>query len=117
MSTYHITMDDERIEVKPEVLVGMYSSIDIKARQLAPQNVKRELIISQDGRIKNRFHLQVSNRMAPHLISAIQQHVDSESGIGVKSYFYKLQEQIMAQLLGPQEQMTAFNIRYEGKLW
>jgi hypothetical protein len=96
--TYHVTMDDEKLGIKPAVLVGMYNVIDAKARQLAPQDIKRELIISQDDRIRDRFHIQVSNRMAPHLIAAIQQQADSESGIGMKSYFYKLQEQIMAQM-------------------
>jgi hypothetical protein len=98
ISTYHVTMDDDKLGVKLEVLVGMYTAIDAKARQLAPQDIKRELIISQDGRIKSRFYIQVSNRMAPHLIAAIQKQADSESGIGMKSYFYKLQEQIMAQM-------------------
>jgi hypothetical protein len=91
-------MDDDKLGVKPEVLISMYAAIDAKARQLAPQDIKRELIVSQDGRIKGRFHIQVSNRMAPHLISAIQHQADSESGFGMKSYFYKLQEQVMSQM-------------------
>ncbi|MEW6605518.1 MAG: hypothetical protein AB1351_12645 [Thermoproteota archaeon] len=95
---YHITMDDDKTGVKPEVLVGMYSAIDAKSRQLAPQEVKSELAISQDGRIKTKFHIQVSSRMAPHLVSAIQQQADSQQGIGLKAYFYKLQEQVMAQV-------------------
>ncbi|AFU58363.1 hypothetical protein Ngar_c14270 [Candidatus Nitrososphaera gargensis Ga9.2] len=99
ISTYHVTMDDsDKLGVKPEVLVSMYTAIDAKARQLAPQDFKRELVISQDGRIKSRFYIRVSNRMAPHLIAAIQQQADSESGIGMKSYFYKLQEQLMSQM-------------------
>ncbi|HEU4606280.1 MAG TPA: hypothetical protein VFS46_08600 [Nitrososphaera sp.] len=98
ISTYHVTMDDDKLGVKPEALVGMYTAIDAKARQMAPQDVRRELIISQDGRIKTRFYIQVSNRMAPHLIAAIQQQAESESGIGMKSYFYKLQEQVMSQM-------------------
>lgn len=98
ISTYHVTMDDDKIGVKPETIVGMYTDIDAKARQMAPQDVRRELIISQDGRIKTRFYIQVSNRMAPHLIAAIQQQAESESGIGMKSYFYKLQEQVMSQM-------------------
>lgn len=98
ISTYHVTMDDDKIGVKPETIVGMYTAIDAKARQMAPQDVRRELIISQDGRIKTRFYIQVSNRMAPHLIAAIQQQAESESGIGMKSYFYKLQEQVMSQM-------------------
>ncbi|HUG96152.1 MAG TPA: hypothetical protein VMJ94_01305, partial [Nitrososphaera sp.] len=65
ISTYHVTMDDDKIGVKPETIVGMYTAIDAKARQMAPQDVRRELIISQDGRIKTRFYIQVSNRMAP----------------------------------------------------
>ncbi len=95
---YHVTMDDDKTGVKSEVLVGMYSAIDAMARQLAPQDVKRELMISQDGRIKTRFHIQVSSRMAPHLISAIQQQANTQEGIGLKSYFYKLQELVMAQM-------------------
>jgi hypothetical protein len=91
-------MDDEKLGVRSEVLVGMYAAIDGKARELAPEEIKRELMISQDGAIKSRFYVKVSSRMAPHLIAAIQQQVDSESSIGMKSYFYKLQEQIMAQM-------------------
>lgn len=98
ISTYHVTMDSDKLGVKPEVLVGMYTAIDAKARQMAPQDVRRELIISQDGRIKTRFYIQVSNRMAPHLIAVIQQHAESESWVGMKSYFYKLQEQVMSQM-------------------
>jgi len=98
VSTYHITIDDDKLGVKPEVLVGIYNSIDARARQLAPQDIRRELIVSQDGRIKSKFYIQVSNRMAPHLIAAIQQRADSESGIGMKSYFYNLQEQVMSHM-------------------
>lgn len=98
VSTYYVTMDDDKLGVKPEALVGMYAAIDSRARQQAPQQVRNELVISQDGRIKTKFYVQVSNRMAPHLIAAIQQQTDSEQGIGMKSYFYKLQEQVMAQM-------------------
>ena len=98
VSTYHVTMDDDRLEIKPDVLGGMYRAIDSKARQLAPQNVRNELAISQDRNVKTRFHIAVSNRMAPSFITAIQQHVDSEYGVGLKAYFYKLQEQIMSQM-------------------
>jgi len=91
-------MNDEKLGVKPEVLVGMYTAIDTKARQMAPQDIRRELSISQDGRIKTKFYIQVSDRMATHLIAAIQQQAVSESGIGMKSYFYKLQEEVMSQI-------------------
>lgn len=103
---YNITLNDDKTGVKPDVLVGMYSAIAAKSRQLAPQDIKRELAIFQDGRVKTTFHIQVSNRMAPHLIQAIQQQADSQQGIGLKSYFYKLQEEIMAQLLSNDEQTT-----------
>ena len=116
VSKYHVTMQDEKLGVKPEVLVGMYGIIEAKARQLAPQPVRNELVISQDNKMKNRFYIQVSNRMAPHLISAIQHQADTQQGMGLKSYFYKLQEQIMSQMFGEQEQVTTFNIKYEGKI-
>ncbi len=104
---YHITLDDDKIGVKPEVLVGMYSAIIAKSRQLAPPDIKTELAIAQDGRTKTMFHIQVSSRMAPHLIMAIQQQADSQQGIGLKSYFYKLQEQIMAQLLAGEKDVIS----------
>ena len=98
VSTYHITMDDDKLGIKPDLLVGMYSAIDGKAKQMAPQNVRGELAISQDGKIKTKFYITVSNRMAPFLITAVQQHTDSEYGIGLRTYFQKLQEQVMAQM-------------------
>jgi hypothetical protein len=98
ISTYHVTMDDDKMGVKPEVLIGMYTAIDARAKQLAPHDVKNQLLIYQDGRIKSRFHIQVSSSMAPHLISSIQQQANTQQGIGLKSYFYKLQEQVMSQM-------------------
>ncbi len=106
ISTYHVTMDDTKLGVKPEALVAMYSAINAKATQMAPHDVRRELIMSQDGRIKTRFYVQVSNRMAPHLIVAIQQQAESESGIGMKSYFHRLQEQVMSQMFSSVEQTS-----------
>ena len=116
VSKYRVSMQDENLGIKPEVLVAIYTVIDAKARQLAPQQVRNELVISQDNKMKDKFYIQVSNRMAPHLISAIQQQADAQQGMGLRSYFYKLQEQIMSQIFGPQEQVTTFNIKYEGKL-
>ncbi len=104
--------DDNKLGVKPEILVAMYTAIDAKARQLAPQEIRRELVISQDGRIKSRFYIQVSNRMAPHLIAAIQQQADSESGIGMKSYFYKMQEQVMSHIFNNDGQITPARITF-----
>ena len=106
ISTFHVTIDDMNLGVKPQVLVGLYSVIIAKAKQLAPQDFSSELIISQDGRIKTRFYLQVSNRMAPHLIVAIQQQAESESGMGMKSYFFKLQEQVMSQMFSSVEKTS-----------
>lgn len=112
VSTYHVTMDDDKLELKPDFLVKMYTAIDSKARQLAPQNVRNELAISQDGRIKTKFYITVSNRMAPHFINAVQQQINIESGIGLRSYLVKLQEQVMSQLFGAQEQ-GAINIQFD----
>ena len=107
---------DDKLGLKPEVLTGMYATIDSKARQIAPREITKELAIFQDGRVKGKFHVQVSKRMAPHLIAAIQQQAETQQGIGLRTYFCKLQELVMAQMFGPQEQVTSFNIRYEGKL-
>lgn len=116
VSTYNIIMDDDKLELKPEIIFGMYAAIDSKARELAPQGIRNELKISRDGRIKTRFYLQVSDRMAPHLLSAIQWQAESVQGGALKSYFYKLQDRVMNEMFGPQESVTTFNIRYDGKL-
>jgi hypothetical protein len=105
-------MEDDNLGLKPEFLVSLYSSIDSKARELAPNNIRTELAISQDGRIKTKFYIVVSNRMAPHLINAVQQQINIEKGIGLRSYLAKLQERLMCQLFGPQEQ-GAISIQFD----
>lgn len=112
--TYSVTMDDDKLGLKPEVIFEMYSAIYSKARELAPVAIRNELRITQDGRIKTRFQVLVSDRMAPHLISAVQWQAESVQGT-LKAYFYKLQEQVMSQMLGPGQ--TTFNITYDGKLF
>jgi hypothetical protein len=114
VSTYHIAMDDDKLGLKPEFLVGMYSGINTVARQLAPPEVKTELAISQDGKIKTKFYITVSSRMAPHLINAIQQQINAQQGQALRSYLSKLQEQVMFQMFGPQEQ-GAINIQFDSK--
>jgi len=114
--TYRITMDDDKLELKPELVFEMYGAIYSKARELAPQEIRTELRIAQDGRIKTRFHILASDRMAPHLLSAIQWKAESVQGMALKSYFHRLEEQVMAEMLGPRDLATTFNIRYEGKL-
>ena len=114
ISTYHIAMDDDKLGLKPEFLVGMYSGINTMTRQLAPPEVKSELAISQDGKIKTKFYITVSSRMAPHLINAIQQQINAQQGQALRSYLSKLQEQVMFQMFGPQEQ-GAINIQFDSK--
>lgn len=110
MDTYNLIVDDEKLEIKPEVLFKMYGDIDAQARQSADARIKHELRISRDGKIKTRFYIAVSDRMAPHLLSAVQKEAESESGSGLKTYFNKLQEQLMAQMFaGASDQI---NIRF-----
>jgi hypothetical protein len=103
---------EDKLELKPEFLVSLYEGIDSKARQLAPQYNKNELTISQDGRIKTRFYVVVSNRMAPHFITAIQQQIDLENGLGLRCYLVKLQEQVMSKLLGDHDQRP-INVEFD----
>jgi hypothetical protein len=115
VSTYNIIMDDDKLGLKPQIVFDMYSDIYSKARDMAEKEVRNELRITQDGRVKTRFYIQVSDRMAPHLLSATQKQAERVDG-SAKAYFYKLQSQLMAQMFGPQESAATFNIRYEGKL-
>lgn len=90
-------MDDDKCEIKPDMLFRIYGAIEAKAKKSAPPVASHELRISQDAKIKTRFYIAVSDRMAPHLVSAVQQQIGGY-GVGLKSYFYKLQEQLMAQM-------------------
>lgn len=91
-------MHHEKLGTSPEALAAMYSAIDSRARQLAPQELRNELMISQDRKVKTRFYVTVSKRMAPYLITAIQQQTELEIGMDVKSYFYELQERVFSQM-------------------
>jgi hypothetical protein len=98
MTTYNITMDDENLGLKPEMLLKIYRAIESDARQAAPAGIQHELRISRDARINTRFYIAVSDRMSTHLISAVQKQTQTEYGSGLKSYLYKLQEQLMSQM-------------------
>jgi hypothetical protein len=95
--TYHITMDDEKLGVKPEILFRIYGQIEAEAKESAPAEIRAELRIAQDAKIKTRFYIAVSDRMAQHLMSVVQKHASGDA-VGLRSYFYKLQEHLMAQL-------------------
>jgi hypothetical protein len=97
MQTFNITMDDEKLAVRPEVLFKIYGAIETQAKNAAPAAIKNELRISQDARIKTRFYIAVSERMAQHLLTAVQKQVDGDAS-GLRPYFYKLQEQLMGQM-------------------
>lgn len=90
-------MDDEKLELRPEVIFKIYGSIQAQAKQVAPVDVRQELRISQDGRIKTKFYVTVSDRMVPHLLTAVQKQAETEGGT-LKSYLYKLEEQLIAQM-------------------
>lgn len=106
-STYDVTMESgQDLFVKTDFLVASYNSILAVSRKNAPQQISNELVISQDGGVKTTFHIKVSSRMAPHLIKAIQDHTLPEYGVALKSYFHKLQEQIMAQMFSSVEQTS-----------
>lgn len=98
MATYNITMDDETLGLKPETFLKIYAAIESDTRQAAPAEIRHELRISQDARIKTRFYIAVSDRMSTHLIGAVQKQTQTEYGVGLKSYLYKLQEQLMSQM-------------------
>lgn len=97
MQTFNITMDDEKLATKPDTLFKIYGAIETQAKSAAPAAIKNELRISQDARIKTRFYVAVSERMAPHLLTAVQKQVDGDAS-GLRVYFYKLQEQLMGQM-------------------
>ncbi|HZC88469.1 MAG TPA: hypothetical protein VE199_02530 [Nitrososphaera sp.] len=116
ISTYHVIMDhDDNLELKSEFLVRLYTAMDSKAREIAPENIRKELAITQDGRIKTKFYIRVSNRMAPHFINAIQQQINIEEGICLRLYLCKLQEQLMSQLFGRQDETSINNIQFDTK--
>jgi hypothetical protein len=91
-------MEADKLDLKPELVAKLYSDIDLRARQISGGQYEQELRISRDAKDVFRFYVSVSERMAPSLISAVQQSIEKCSGIGLRSHFYKLQELIMAEL-------------------
>jgi hypothetical protein len=99
VSTYSVTIESNQdLGVKPDFLISSYNTIWERAKRSAPKPVSHELVIAQDGKLKTVFHIKVSNRMAPYLIKAIQDQMLPEYGIAFKSYWQKVQEQVMAQM-------------------
>ncbi len=90
-------MDDERLGVKPEILFRIYGQIETQAKDSAPAQVRNELRISQDAKIKTRFYIAVSDNMAQYLIASVQKQASGDAS-GLRSYFYKLQEHLMGQM-------------------
>jgi hypothetical protein len=109
-TTYNVTMDDEKLGLKPETLFNIYRAIDAQARLEAPAEIRHELRISQDGRNRTKFNIVVSDRMATHLIAALQKQTQTECGVGLKTYLYKLQEQLMSQMFAGASETV--NIRF-----
>ncbi|MEO9363734.1 MAG: hypothetical protein ABI348_07525 [Nitrososphaera sp.] len=109
-ATYHVTMDDEKLGVKPEILFRIYGQIEAQAKDSAPVQIRNELRISQDARIKTRFYIAVSDRMAQHLIAAVQKQASGDA-TGLRSYFYKLQEQLMAQMFAGAKDTINISLR------
>jgi hypothetical protein len=94
-----VTMETgNELGVKTDFLVASYSSIYGSAINSAPKSIGNELEIVQDGKVKSTFHIRVSGRMAPYLIKAVQDQNQPGYGVVLKSYFHRLQEQVMAQL-------------------
>jgi hypothetical protein len=99
ISTYTVTMESSGdLGVKTDFLLASYNSIYLGARKASPQQISNELVIAQDGSTKTTFHIRVSSRMAPYLIKAIQDQTQPGYGVALKSYFHRLQEQIMAEM-------------------
>jgi hypothetical protein len=60
-ATYDVTMENgNEVGVRTDFLVRLYGAIDSRARQLAPAEIRNELLISQDGNVKTTFRVKVS---------------------------------------------------------
>ena len=108
--TYHITMDDEKLGTRPEILFRIYGQIEKHAKESAPVQIRNELRISQDARLKTRFYIAVSDRMAQFLIAAVQIQANGDAS-GLRSYFYKLQEQLMGQMFAGAKDTINISLR------
>ena len=96
--TYHITMETDRLGIKPAVLISIYSEIDSRAKKLSGGQQQNELQITSEGKDANRFHIAVTERMAPNLISSVQEIINETTGIELRSHFQRLQELLMAEM-------------------
>jgi hypothetical protein len=91
-------METDRLGIKPAVLFSIYSEVDSRARKLSCGQYSNELQISREGKDATRFHIAVTERMAPNLISSVQEIINETGGIELKSHFQRLQELLMAEM-------------------
>ncbi len=51
-------MDDDKLRLKPEFLVNLYTTIDYNTRELEPPNVRNKLTISRGiKKMKTKFYV------------------------------------------------------------
>ena len=84
--------------VKPDFLNALFNTIYSNAVKSSPAAIRNELVIMQDKNVKSTFHIRVSSRMVPFLVKAIQDQNAPNYGVALRSYFHKMQEQILAQV-------------------
>ena len=80
----------------PEVLEYWYLTVQNRARELSPEDLRNKIIVDQDPILPMKFKLNISKRTVPFVISAIEQTLP-EMPYSTRLYFEKVQEIILQE--------------------
>lgn len=98
-NSFHVQMDADKLQIKPELLSAMYSEIDSTARKLAGSSCQpQELRISRDARDPTKYNVAATSRMTGFLIASLQETINRTSSMQLRLHFQKLQELLMAEM-------------------
>jgi|SRR5215831_6357802 len=60
----------------PEILAYWYKRIEERSRELAPTELKEKLSFRQDRILWMKFELNISRRIVPYMMRAIEEYID-----------------------------------------
>lgn len=91
-------IEDLKLGLDPNVLLGWYQRIASDARAEAPRHLTESIDVIQDPILPMKFEFKTSRRAIKYVIDAIERNLE-EMPMATRLYFQKLAELIQAEAL------------------
>lgn len=91
-------IEDLKLGLDPNVLLGWYQKIASDARAEAPRHLTESIDVIQDPILPMKFEFKTSRRAIKYVIDAIERNLE-EMPMATRLYFQKLAELIQAEAL------------------